>query len=80
MVAKFCPAAVASEPGEIANALVLDAERISGTLTAGVVPAVGAKQTPLRTSPALAVRRSVKVSVDAPAAVVFAIVSVIEYY
>ena len=54
-----CPAAMAMEPGAMAVALGLVADRINGTFAAGVEPATGATDTPRNTSPALAVRRIV---------------------
>src|SRR5579863_2802473 len=77
-VARFCPLAVASDPGAMAVAAVLAAERISGTLAEGVDPAVGASDTPRKTSPALAVRTVVNCSEAAVAALVLAITSVME--
>src|ERR1017187_4743355 len=51
-------------------------DRIEGTLLRGVEPGVGARQTPRRTSPALAARTTVNFSLDAPDAVALASTSV----
>ncbi len=76
VVARFIPPAVASDPGEIAVAPGLAADKISGALTAGVEPALGGRHTPRRTSPALALRTSVNCWFAG--AFVLAIVSVME--
>src|SRR5271165_3669141 len=65
----------ASPPGAIDVTLELAAETIKGTFA---IEAVGANAMPRRISPALAVRKVVKVSVAAPAAVVLARVSVMD--
>src|ERR1017187_1049982 len=75
--ARFCPPATVSEPGAIEVALVFEAERISGTFAIGVVPAVGASETPRNTSPAFALLMVVNVSLAAVVALVLAITSVI---
>jgi hypothetical protein len=65
-----------SPPGASAVTPGLAAERIKGTF--GNEVELGANATPRRTSPATAVRKVVKLSDAAPAAVVFARVSVID--
>ena len=76
--ARFCPNAVTSSPGAMEAVLHVAVETIDGTLLREVVPPVGAKVTPRRTSPALALRTMVNFSLAALAAVVLASVSVIE--
>src|ERR1017187_6075329 len=77
-LARFCPLAVASEPGAMALAPGLAAESMRGTFAAAVEPAVGVSETPRRTSPALAVRRMVNCCFAATAGSVFANRSVTE--
>src|SRR5579862_4315605 len=76
-VAIFCPAAMASDPAAIDVAPGFAAEKISGTLTAGVAPAAGVRHTPRKTSPAFALRIVVNCSPAATLGSMFASTSVI---